>query len=54
MKKIDLVLEKMKNDLEKIKNNKSCFLSEYEQGVEDGQISFLEDLIIEIESIKKG
>lgn len=52
MKKIDLVLEKLKNELKKLKENKGCFLSEYEQGIEDGQISILEDLIVEIESIK--
>ena len=54
MKQIDLVLEKVKSEINKLKNNKGCFLSEYEQGCEDGRIDILEDLIEEIESIKKG
>jgi hypothetical protein len=54
MKKIDLVLEKVKNNLQNLKDSKGCFLSEYEQGCEDGRIDILSDLIEEIESIKKG
>lgn len=53
MKKIDLVLEKVKSEINKLKNNKGCFLGEYEQGCEDGRISSLEDLVFEIEQIKK-